>query len=185
MKARPPDLSMQAFSDPEAASGARPDRAGTSPPQQVEAKMKVLLVDDSELMRGAFRLFLRQAGFEVAGEATDGAEAVDMATRLRPDVVLMDISMKGMNGIEATAEIRRRGLDAKVVIVTLHDDAEFATRALGAGATAYVVKDNVGEELEQALSSVLRGEVYVSPRIRREVQDGRAPGRRQVVEAVD
>jgi two-component system response regulator DegU len=152
----------------------------------MDKTIRVLTVDDHELLRRGIRFALLPVDdLMLVGEAQDGEEAVRLCQELRPDVVLMDISMKGMNGIEATAEIRRRGLDAKVVIVTLHDDAEFATRALGAGATAYVVKDNVGEELEQALSSVLRGEVYVSPRIRREVQDGRAPGRRQVVEAVD
>ena len=151
--------------------------------------MKVLLVDDSELLRGAFRLFLRQAGFEVAGEAADGAEAVDMATRLQPDLVLMDISMPGMNGIEATAEIRRRGLGAKVVIVSLHDNMEHVARALSAGAAAYVIKDNAAEELEQALSSALCGEVYVSPRIRPRSPNRRLPGAaprgRQAIEAVD
>jgi DNA-binding NarL/FixJ family response regulator len=129
-------------------------------------------VDDHKLVRAGIRALLQQvAGFEVVGEADDGREAVEVVERLRPDVVLMDISMKGLNGIDATAQLRRRNNEAKVIMLSMHAAEEQVARSLHAGANGYVVKDGAIEELESAIDAVLRGETYVSPVLSRNVVD--------------
>jgi DNA-binding NarL/FixJ family response regulator len=134
--------------------------------------VRIVLVDDHKLVRAGIRALLQQvAGFEVVGEADDGREAVEVVERLRPDVVLMDISMKGLNGIDATAQLRRRNNEAKVIMLSMHAAEEQVARSLHAGANGYVVKDGAIEELESAIDAVLRGETYVSPVLSRNVVD--------------
>jgi len=135
--------------------------------------LRILLVDDHALVRAGMRSLLREIdGVEVVAEASDGAEALTAAERERPDVVLMDIAMKGMNGLEAAARLRERQPAAKVVILSMHTSEEYVLLALRAGAAAYLIKDSATSELELALKCVMRGETYLSPAISRQVVDG-------------
>lgn len=135
--------------------------------------LRILLVDDHALVRAGMRSLLRELPeVEVVAEAADGAEALAVAERERPDVVLMDIAMKGMNGLEAAARMRERLPGVKVVILSMHTSEEYVLLALRAGAAAYLIKDSATSELELALKCVMRGETYLSPAISRQVVDG-------------
>lgn len=137
------------------------------------AKLRILLVDDHALVRAGMRSLLQDiADVEVVAEASDGAEALAAAERERPDVVLMDIAMKGMNGLEAAARLRERQPEAKIIILSMHTSEEYVLLALRAGAAAYLIKDSATSELELALKCVMRGETYLSPAISRQVVDG-------------
>ena len=137
------------------------------------AKLRILLVDDHALVRAGMRSLLHDiADIEVVAEASDGAEALTAAEHERPDVVLMDIAMKGMNGLEAAARLRERQPEAKIIILSMHTSEEYVLLALRAGAAAYLIKDSATSELEFALKSVMRGETYLSPAISRQVVDG-------------
>lgn len=137
------------------------------------AALRILLVDDHALVRAGMRSLLRDIpGVEVVAEASDGGEALIQAERVRPDVVLLDIAMKGMNGLEAAARLRERLPETKVVILSMHTSEEYVLLALRAGASAYLIKDSATSELELALNSVMRGETYLSPAISRQVVDG-------------
>lgn len=129
--------------------------------------IRVLLADDQALIRMGFRMVLdAEADIEVVGEAADGAAAITQAKALNPDVVLMDIRMPGVNGIEATAEITR-SLDTKVLILTTFDLDEYAFGGLRAGASGFLLKDTRPAELIEAIRTVASGEAVVSPRITR------------------
>jgi len=129
--------------------------------------IRVLLADDQALIRMGFRMVLdAEADIEVVGEAADGAAAITQAKALNPDVVLMDIRMPGVNGIEATAEITRT-LDIKVLILTTFDLDEYAFGGLRAGASGFLLKDTRPAELIEAIRTVASGEAVVSPRITR------------------
>lgn len=125
--------------------------------------IRVLLADDQALIRMGFRMVLdAEADIEVVGEAADGAAAITQAKALNPDVVLMDIRMPGVNGIEATAEITRT-LDTKVLILTTFDLDEYAFGGLRAGASGFLLKDTRPAELIEAIRTVASGEAVVSP----------------------
>jgi DNA-binding NarL/FixJ family response regulator len=135
--------------------------------------LRVLLADDHALVRAGLRSLLNgMPGVEVVAEASDGAEALEVALRERPDVVLMDIAMKGMGGLEATTRLRAELPQVKVIILSMHASEEYVLQALRAGAAAYLIKDAATAELELALKSVARGENYLSPAISRQVVDG-------------
>lgn len=137
------------------------------------APLRILLVDDHKLVRAGIRsLLLEIEGVEVVAEASDGAEALLLAERERPDVVLMDIAMKGMNGLDAAARLRECLPTAKVVVLSMHTSEEYVLLALRAGVAAYLIKDSATSELELALQSVMRGETYLSPAISRQVVEG-------------
>lgn len=137
------------------------------------APLRVLLVDDHALVRAGMRSLLQDLpDVEVVAEAGDGAGALAAAERERPDVVLMDIAMKGMNGLEAAARLRERLPGVKVIILSMHTSEEYVLLALRAGAAAYLIKDSATAELELALKCVMRGETYLSPAISRQVVDG-------------
>ena len=116
------------------------------------------------MVRSGIRMLLsRFTGFEVVGEAANGREAIRQAEALRPDVVLMDLTMPDLNGFDATAEITRLVPDTRVLVVSMHAHEEYVTRALRAGASGYVVKEAGGDELARAVRAVAAGETYVSP----------------------
>jgi DNA-binding NarL/FixJ family response regulator len=126
--------------------------------------IRVLIVDDHRIVRAGIRSFLEnQSGIDVVGEAGDGAEAVAMARSLRPDVVLLDISMPGMGGLEATRRIKADVPDVHVLALTMYDDKRFFLEALTAGAEGYVLKGADPAELLAAMHSAARGEVYLTP----------------------
>jgi two-component system response regulator NreC len=127
--------------------------------------VRVLLCDDHALLREGLRAILGQHDWiEVVGEARDGREAVEAARRLQPGVVLMDIEMPELSGLEATARITRAKLPCRVLILTLYDDEEVVARCLDAGAAGYVLKDGPSSELVHAIKSVEAGQSYLSPR---------------------
>lgn len=129
----------------------------------MESTIRVLLADDYSLVRAGIRTLLdRIKGVEVVGEAADGHEALQMIRDLRPDIAMLDITMPGLNGFEVLEESTRLFPDLRVIILTMHDAAEYALRALSAGAVGYLPKSAAVNELEQALDTVVRGEIYVS-----------------------
>lgn len=135
--------------------------------------IRVVLADDHCLVRAGIRSLLGAfAGIEVVGEADDGADAITRVGQCLPDVLLIDIAMKGMNGLLATAEIRRRHPAVRVVVLSMHADAEYVVQALQAGAAGYLLKDAAPVELHLALNAVMRGETWLSPSVSRQVVDG-------------
>jgi DNA-binding NarL/FixJ family response regulator len=134
--------------------------------------IRVLLTDDQPLIRTGFRMILEEtADIEVIGEAGDGAEAVRLAAELDPDVILMDVRMPGVDGIEATRRIVGRNPAARVLVLTTFDLDEYAFAALRAGASGFVLKDVPVDELAQAIRAVANGDAVVSPRITRRLVD--------------
>ena len=131
----------------------------------------VLLADDQELVRTGFRLILELAGLTVTGEASDGAEAVELARTLRPDVALMDVRMPGMDGIEATRRIGQAGLPTRVLVLTTFDLDEHVYDALRAGASGFLLKDVERERLVEAIHTVAAGESLFAPTVVRRLVD--------------
>jgi DNA-binding NarL/FixJ family response regulator len=124
--------------------------------------VKVLLADDHRMVREGLRTLLEQSGqVQVVGEAQDGVQAVAMAEQLKPDVVVMDIAMPHLNGIEATRAIRQQNPAMKIVILTMYETEEYVSAVLKAGATCYVTKEAAGEELLQAIQSAVKGAVFL------------------------
>ncbi|HEX3789145.1 MAG TPA: response regulator transcription factor [Pseudonocardiaceae bacterium] len=129
--------------------------------------IRVLLVDDQELMRMGFRMVLgAQEDVDVVGEAGDGRRAVELARELRPDVVLMDVRMPVLDGVEATKQITEPGL-AKVIVMTTFDLDEYALSALRNGASGFLLKDTQPAELVSSLRAVASGDAVVSPSVTR------------------
>ena len=134
--------------------------------------IRVLLVDDQALLRKGFRMILEEeAGIEVVGEASGGEEAVALTHQLHPDVVLMDVRMPDMDGIEATSQIVNSGTEARVLILTTFDLDEYAFAGLRAGASGFLLKDVPPAGLISAIQVVARGDAVVSPRITRRLLD--------------
>ena len=126
--------------------------------------IRVLLVDDHELMRQGLRSILeREADVVVVGEASNGREAVVLSRTLAPDVVLMDVAMKGSNGIEATRQIRAESPDVKVLALSSHSDTRYVAAMLDAGASGYVLKANAYDDLRRALDAFQKGRSYLCP----------------------
>ena len=131
-------------------------------------KIRVLLADDHTILRDGIRALLEdQQDIEVIGEAEDGQTAVKMAAQLDPDIVIMDIAMPLLNGLEATRHIRRDSPQVKVLILTMHDNEEYIRQVLAAGAFGYVLKDAAARDLLGAIRAVYNGESVLSPAITR------------------
>jgi len=147
----------------------------TQPPTPPPAAgtIRVVLADDHALVRAGMRSLLgAMAQVQVVGEAASGEEALQLAERERPDVVLMDIAMKGMTGLEAATRLREQHPGVRVVILSMHSGEEYVLQALRAGAVGYLLKDAATGELELALRSVMRGESWFSPAVSRQVVEG-------------
>lgn len=129
------------------------------------SKARVLLADDHKIILEGLRGLL-QSEFDLAGTAENGLELVEAAERLQPDVIVTDISMPLLNGIDAVRKLRQSGLRAKVVFLTMHPDVVFATRALEAGASAYVLKHSAPDELIAAIREALGGGTFISAALR-------------------
>ncbi|HEU0016556.1 MAG TPA: response regulator transcription factor [Longimicrobium sp.] len=126
--------------------------------------IRVLLVDDHALLRAGLRMLLEaEPGLEVAGEAGTGEEGVEKAVELRPDVVVMDLSMPGIGGLEATRRITAAGLGIRVLVLTVHADSEYLMPVLEAGGGGYVTKHSADRELVEAIHVVARGDVFLYP----------------------
>lgn len=134
--------------------------------------IRVLIADDHGVMRRGLRLQLEQCQeFEVVGEAADGRQAVQLADELQPEIVLMDIGMPNLNGIEATAQIGKRNPAIKVIILSMHSDEEFLLRALTAGAKGFLLKESGDTDLERAVRSVAQGKSFFSPAIQQTLME--------------
>jgi DNA-binding NarL/FixJ family response regulator len=132
------------------------------------ARPTVLLADDHPVVAEGLTSLLRDE-FALVGTVPDGAALVEAARRLRPDVIIADVSMPGMSGLDALRQIRSEGLTAKVIFLTVHADIRLAGEALRAGAVGFVLKDAAGKELVAAIREVQRGRTYLPPRIASEV----------------
>ena len=128
--------------------------------------IRVVLVDDQELVRvGLRRILHRDEGFEIAAECADGAEVLDCVERVGPDVVVMDIRMKNVDGVEATRRLRERGDDPPVLVLTTFDDDELLSRALRAGAAGFQLKDAPAEDIIRATKEVAAGGAWLDPAV--------------------
>jgi two-component system nitrate/nitrite response regulator NarL len=138
----------------------------------LEKKIRLLVVDDHPLMQEGLRSALAKYQFlEIAGEASNGEEAVRKAKELMADVVLMDINMPRMNGLEATELMRREAPQAKVLILTAHKNPEYVRKIIHCGARGYLLKDASGQELAHAIELVADGRTYFSPEVSGEALD--------------
>ncbi|MDP8986765.1 MAG: response regulator transcription factor [Actinomycetota bacterium] len=124
--------------------------------------VRVLLADDHRVLREGLRRSLEAQGLDVVGEAADGEEAIELADALLPDVVLMDVTMPVLDGVEATRHIRRRSPTVRVVVLTMHADEATMARAIRVGAEGYLVKDCSSEEIADAIRQVAAGETPLS-----------------------
>lgn len=130
------------------------------------ASIRLLIVDDQRLMRDGLRTLLElEEGLEVAGEAGDGQESLDRYAELEPDLVLMDVRMPGMDGVEATRRIRQQWPDARIIILTTFDEDEYIFEALRAGAQGYLLKAVSGQELATAIRTVAAGKALIDPAV--------------------
>jgi len=136
----------------------------------VNKKKTILIVDDHPLFReGLVSLLSKQMDCDVVGEAREGEEGITKAAELHPDVVIMDISLPDMNGIDATRHIRKSLPDTKVIVLSMHSKIDFITDAFKAGASAYLTKDATGEKLVECLETVMQGEYYMDPSVSQNV----------------
>lgn len=143
--------------------------------------IRVLIADDHAIVRDGIKALLALSDdIEVAGEAADGAQAVEAARKLRPDVILMDIAMPGLGGLEATLEIRRENPDAKILVLSQYEDREYVRRFLKAGVSGYVLKKAAGSALTDAIRAAARGGLVLDPEVAREAMrehvEGVKPG---------
>ena len=128
--------------------------------------LRVLLVDDHRLMREGLRKILESTpGIEVVGEAEDGRSALAAVATYRPEIVVMDLGMSGMNGIDATQRLRKDHPEIKVVALSTHADKRYVRNMIRAGAAAYVLKESASEDLLRAVNAAAHGEHYLSPQI--------------------
>lgn len=134
--------------------------------------IKILLVEDHEVVRGGLRMLLdNQNDMVIAGEASTGEEALQLVTHIQPDVILMDITLPDISGIEATRRLLQTGCQSKIIALTIHEDEQFFFEMLQAGASGYVPKRAAPEDLINAIRMVDRGEVYIYPMLARLLVD--------------
>lgn len=132
------------------------------------SEIQILLVDDHAMFRAGIKALLEgETRFTVVGEAASGDEAVDEVRSLKPDVVVMDLSMPGSNGLEATRRIAALGLDTRVLVLTVHAEEEYLVPVVEAGASGYLTKTSADTDLVEAIKVVARGEVFLPPRATR------------------
>ena len=128
--------------------------------------IKVMLADDHVLMREGIRQLLEFDGsIEVIGEASDGEECLQKLEKVKPDVLLLDINMPKLNGIEVLEEIKRKKINVKVLILTVHNEVDYLIRAVDIGVDGYILKDSESAELKKAIMTVMDGESYIQPKL--------------------
>jgi len=138
----------------------------------MQSKIRVLLADDHAVVRKGLRFLLEgEPGVQVVGEASDGREAVRLAEELKPTVVVMDVGMPQLNGIEAAAQIVKQNPQVNVIILSVHSDESYVLRALSAGAKGYLLKDSAEEDLVRAVKVAAQGKPFFSPAISEKLLD--------------
>jgi DNA-binding NarL/FixJ family response regulator len=133
--------------------------------------IRVLIADDHTLVRAGFRALLESKNIEVVAEAADGREAIELTKKHHPNIVLMDIGMPGLNGVEAASRISKELPFARVLILSMHANEEYVLQALRAGASGYLLKDSGKQELILAVNSIMQGKTYLSPEVSKHVID--------------
>ena len=129
----------------------------------------VRIADDHAIVKEGLVSLLREHNFDVVGAVGDGDLLLDEAKRLRPDVIVTDISMPGLSGLDVLNRLNSERLNSKIIVLTMHNDAELATQAIRAGASGFLLKHSAGEELLNAIEQVLQGRVYLTPAMTRDV----------------
>ena len=139
--------------------------------------ISILVADDHQIVRdGLCTMFRNEPEFDVVGEAADGRTTVELADRLKPDVVIMDVSMPGLNGVEATRQIRAHTPGVRVVALSMHPERQFVSEMLSAGAAGYLLKDSPFDELATAVRTAAAGQVYLCPKVAAVVVKGYVGG---------
>ena len=133
--------------------------------------INLILADDHELVRQGLRSLLEREGFVIAGEASDGQEALRLTERVCPDIAILDIAMPNLNGVDAAREIGKLPAPPKTILLTRHDEDQYVIESLRAGVRGYVLKSQVATDLVQAIRQVSRGDVYLSPGISKTVAE--------------
>lgn len=149
------------------------------------ASRKVVIAEDHAILREGLKSLLisnSNMNFEIVGEAEDGREAIKCVERLKPDLIIMDLSMPKMNGMEAIREIKRISKEIKIVVLTVHKNEEYILASFKAGADGYVLKDSSYNELMMAIQNVLKGKRFISPEISEKVLEGYIEGRERLKE---
>jgi DNA-binding NarL/FixJ family response regulator len=155
---------------------------GTEPVVNRKPKTKVLLVDDHPVLRaGLGRLINQEADMTVCGEAEDGPTAFDLAGTLTPDIVVIDVSLKGSNGIELIKNLKARFPELPTLVLSMHDESLYAERALRAGSLGYIMKEEAIEQVIAAIRKVLQGEIFLSERMKSKMLQQMASGKGKVV----
>lgn len=139
----------------------------------------VLVADDHAIVKEGLVNLLKEHDFDVVGAVGDGHELVDAAMRLRPDLIVTDLSMPGLSGIDVLIRLKAEHVNSKIIVLTMHQDADLATRAMRAGASAFLLKHSAGEELLNAIQQTVEGRVYLTPTLTREVLERMATSRDQ------
>jgi DNA-binding NarL/FixJ family response regulator len=150
-------------------------------------KTRILIADDHAIVRHGVRALLGAAGdLDVVGEAADGQQAIDLAVSLEPDLIIMDIAMPGLGGLEATLEIRKRVPGAKIIVLSQYGDPEYVRRFVKAGVSGYVLKNAAGADLVAAVRAVMRGGMVLDPEVARDaLQDRGTPDEAGVPDAYE
>ena len=144
-------------------------------------KYRIVIAEDHTILREGLRSLLSShPEFEIVGEAEDGREAIQCVEKFKPDLILTDLSMPRMNGMEAVQEIKRQNPQTKVLVLTVHKTEEYILSALKAGADGYLLKDSTHVELVMAVKKVLSGKPYISPEVSEKVIEGYLEGRKRV-----
>ncbi len=147
----------------------------------MKKQYRIVIAEDHTILREGLKSLLRaDPDFDIVGEAEDGRDAIRCVQTLSPDLVLMDLSMPRMNGLDALKEIKKQNPEAKIIILTVHKTEEYVLTALQAGADGYVLKDATHSELVMAIKNVLMGKRYLSPGISEKVIEGYLEGRKTI-----
>lgn len=129
----------------------------------------MLLADDHAIVTDGLARLLQDADFDVVGAVRNGQNLIDAAKRLRPDVIITDLSMPGLSGLDVLARLKAECLDSKVIVLTMHNDADLATEVVRSGAAGFLLKESAGDELLTAVRLALQGKVYITPTVMKDV----------------